>query len=75
MLNKTCTVCGEPLMEITDPEIIGREGQVWFVCPLILYGDTAREHTSVYEEILNDNKNVLPDLQKISRCKGNSCEV
>lgn len=50
MINKICT-CGEPLMEITDPEILGREGQRWYVCPLILYGDDERYHTSIYEEI------------------------
>ena len=74
MPNK-CACCGEPLMRITDPEILGREGQIWYVCPLILYGDTARKHTSIYEEIINENKNVLSNMSKTSRCKGNSCEV
>jgi len=46
----TKCICGEPLMIITDPEIIGREGITWHVCPLILYGDTERDHTSICEE-------------------------
>ncbi len=47
METETCR-CGEPVMIITDPEIIGRTGQKWIVCPLILYGDD-RNHTSRYE--------------------------
>jgi len=44
-----CT-CGETLLDITDPEILGRKGQVWYVCPTILHGGGKEGHTSRYEE-------------------------
>ena len=57
----TKCICGEPLMIITDPAIIGREGITWHVCPLILYGDTERLHTSICEEE-NVQKNTMSDV-------------
>lgn len=42
--------CGELLLIITDPEILGRTHQIWYVCPLILYGCDESEHTSIYGE-------------------------
>jgi len=56
--------CGEPLMIITDPDIIGREGIIWHVCPLILYGDTERDHTSICEEE-NVQKNTMSYVPEI----------
>jgi len=42
--------CGEVLLDITDPDILGREGQIWYVCPMILCGCDEAGHTSIYEE-------------------------
>lgn len=63
MTNK-CACCGEPLIKVTDPK-----GQVWYICPLILYGDTERDHTSIYDweyEEQNETNNILPDLSEIN---------
>jgi len=46
--------CGETLLDINDPEILGRTGQTWYVCPLILWGCEEENHTSIYEEQVND---------------------
>lgn len=49
--------CGQLLMQITDPEILGRGEQTWHVCPLILVGADTDEHISVYEDRTNTHKN------------------
>lgn len=46
-----CSGCGEELLDIRDPEILGRENQMWLVCPKILYGCSKSEHTSIYREL------------------------
>ncbi len=43
--------CGKELLDITDPDILGRTGQIWYVCPLILCGMDEKDHTSIYEEV------------------------
>ncbi len=43
--------CGEYLLKITDSEILGGEGRVWYVCPIILCGGDTEGHISKYGEL------------------------
>ena len=62
-MQKKCK-CGQELLVITDSEIIGRDGGIWYVCPMILYGCEEEEHTSIIGK-LNAKKNTMPDLPEI----------